>query len=102
MHITLTEAALKKLEHFDVKEGQIPRIDAEIAGGCGMSVSFKFIVDERRKNDHVIEYNGIRIGMDRFTLRNLDAETQIDYMEEKGFIVGDSFSSGACAIEINL
>ncbi|GIN21746.1 MAG TPA: hypothetical protein DEO65_19560 [Bacillus bacterium] len=100
MVITLTEAALKKLEIMDIKAGQIPRIDVDITGGCGMSMSYKFIVDEPRRNDHMIEYNGIQIGMDRFTMRNLDDETQIDYTEENGFIIGDSFSSGACAIEI--
>lgn len=101
MVITLTETALKKLEKLEIKEGQIPRIDADISGGCGMSVTFKFIVDEPRKNDRVFEQNGIRIGMDRFTLRNLDEETQIDYSEEHGFMVGESFTSGACAIEVN-
>ncbi|RST57223.1 hypothetical protein D5F11_023520 [Siminovitchia terrae] len=101
MLITLTESALKKLKFLDIKEGKIPRIDADVTGGCGMSVSFKFVVDEPRKNDHIVEYNGIQIGMDRFTLRNLGNMTEVDYTEEKGFIVGDSLSSGTCAIEFN-
>ena len=41
-----------------------------------------------------------RFRMDRFTKRYLDEETQIDYSDEHGFLVGESFASSACAIEI--
>ncbi|MBD8007186.1 iron-sulfur cluster biosynthesis family protein [Bacillus norwichensis] len=101
MLITLTESALKKLELLDIKEGKLPRIDADVRGGCGISVSFRFIIDDPRKNDYMVKYNGIKIGIDRFTFRNLGDVTEIDYTEENGFIVGDHFSSGACAIEFN-
>lgn len=49
----------------------------------------------------MIEYDGIQIRFDRFTKRYLEEETQIDYNEEKGFIVGESFAQSACAIPVN-
>jgi Fe-S cluster assembly iron-binding protein IscA len=101
MVVTLTEAALNKLKKMVLKENQFPRIDADVAGGCGMTVKFSLIFDESRRNDTVIKYDGIQIQIDRFTKRYLDEETQIDYTDERGFLVGDNFTSSACAIEIN-
>lgn len=101
MIITLTEAALDQLKAAELKGEQSPRIDADVAGGCGVSVKFTLVFDEPRRNDLIIEYDGIQIRMDRFTKRYLDEETQIDYTDEHGFIVGESFTSSACAIEID-
>ena len=98
--ITLTDTAIQKLSTMEWEEGNFPRIDCDVAGGCGISVSFKLIFDEPRKNDSVLEYNGIRILLDRFTRKNLDEVTQIDYSDEHGFTVGENFVSSACAIEI--
>jgi len=100
MIVTLTEAALNKLKEMVVEEEHSPRIDANIAGGCGVSVAFKLIFDEPRIGDTVIEYEGIKIAIDRFSKRYLDEETQIDYSDEHGFLVGESFESSACAIEV--
>ena len=66
--------------------------------GCLLHLSFVF--DEPRRNDTVIEYEDIQIRIDRFTKRYLEEVTQIDYTEESGFIVGESFASSACAIPI--
>jgi Fe-S cluster assembly iron-binding protein IscA len=101
MIVTLTEAALSKLKEMVVEEEHSPRIDANLAGGCGVSVSFKLVFDEPRVGDTVIEYEGIKIAIDRFSKRYLEEETQIDYTDEHGFIVGESFASSACAIEFN-
>lgn len=101
MVITLTETALDKLKTIELKEEQSPRIDADMAGGCGVSVKFKLVFDEPRRNDSVIEYEGIQIRIDRFTKRYLDEETQIDYIDERGFLVGETFASSACAIEVD-
>lgn len=83
-----------------MKDEQSPRIDAQITGGCGVSVKFTLIFDEPRRNDIVIEYSGIQIQIDRFTKRYLDEVTQIDFIDEHGFLVGESFVSSACAIVI--
>ncbi|MCM2532388.1 hypothetical protein NDK43_08290 [Neobacillus pocheonensis] len=100
MMIKMTEAAMNKLKEMMVNEDQPPRIDAEVAGGCGMTVKFSIVFDEPRRNDLCIEMGGIQIRLDRFTKRYLNEETQIDYRNELGFLVGESFTSSACAIEI--
>ncbi|MEF2096953.1 iron-sulfur cluster biosynthesis family protein [Bacillus sp. CFBP9009] len=101
MIVKITEAAMNKLKEMTRKDAQIPRIDAAIAGGCGVSVKFSLVLDEPRRNDAIIEYEGVQLRLDHFTKRYLDEETQIDYLEDRGFIVGESFASSTCAIEIN-
>jgi len=101
MVITLTETALDKLKTMELKDEQSPRVDADMAGGCGISVKFSLVFDEPRPNDSIIEYEDIKIRIDRFTKRYLDEETQIDYTDEDGFLVGESFESSACAIELD-
>ncbi|MFP5107631.1 iron-sulfur cluster biosynthesis family protein [Neobacillus sp. C211] len=101
MMIKMTEAAMNKLKEMSVKREQTPRIDAEVAGGCGMTVKFSIVFDGPRRNDLCIETDGIQIRLDRFTKRYLDEETQIDYRDEQGFLVGESFASSACAIEFD-
>ena len=49
-----------------LQEEQSPRIDADVAGGCGMSVKFSLVFDEPRRNDTVIEYDGIQIRIGSF------------------------------------
>ncbi|WP_226527286.1 iron-sulfur cluster biosynthesis family protein [Metabacillus niabensis] len=99
MVINITEAALEKLQKMEWKKEHAPRIDADVAGGCGLSVKFSLIFDEPRRNDIVVEYGEITLHIDHFTKRYLDNETQISYSEEHHFSVGDSFASSACAIE---
>jgi Fe-S cluster assembly iron-binding protein IscA len=98
MIIKITETAINKLKEIRLKEELSPRIDADVAGGCGMSVKFSLVFDEPRRNDSIIEYEGIQIRMDLFTKRYLDEETQIDYTNETGFLVGESFEASACSI----
>jgi iron-sulfur cluster assembly protein len=97
----ITKAAMNKLKEMTCKGTQIPRLDADIAGGCGLSMKFSLLLDEPRRNDVIIEYEGVQLRLDHFTKRYLDEEIQIDYREDSGFIVGESFASSACAIEIN-
>jgi len=99
--IKMTEAAIHKLKELAEKEEGIPRIDAEVSGGCGMSVKFSIVFDEPRRNDLCMEIEGIELRMDRFTKRYLDEETEIDYQDKQGFLVGDSFTSSSCAIELD-
>jgi Fe-S cluster assembly iron-binding protein IscA len=98
MDIILTTTALEKLKEIVAKEKRSPRIDADIAGGCGISVKFALIFDEPRRNDTVIDYEDIQIQIDPFTKRYLGGVTQIDYSDEEGFLVGENFISGDCAI----
>lgn len=101
MVITLTSSALNKLKEMEFEEAHFPRIDADVAGGCGLSVKFTLVFDEQRRNDTIIEYDSIQFQIDRFTKRYLDDETQIDYTDEHGFLVGESFASSACSIAVD-
>ncbi len=101
MIVMLTKSALTKLKEIELEKEQAPRIDASIAGGCGVSVKFTLIFDEPRRGDIVMEDSGIQIRLDRFTKRYLYLEAHIDYTDEHGFLVGEHFASSACAIEIN-
>lgn len=92
---------MNKLKEMVINGEQTPRIDAEVAGGCGMTVKFSIVFDEPRRNDFIIEMDGIQIRLDRFTKRYINEETGIDYSDEYGFQVGESFASSACAIEID-
>lgn len=97
----MTESAKNKLKEMVINGEQTPRIDAEVAGGCGVTVKFSIVFDEPRRNDFTIEMDGVQIRLDRFTKRYLDEETHIDYNHENGFLVGESFASSACAIELD-
>lgn len=92
---------MNKIKEMMLGEEQSPRIDADIAGGCGVSVRFSLVFDEPRRNDSNIEYEGIQFKVDHFTKRNLNEETRIDYTEETGFWVGESFEASACAIDMD-
>ncbi len=100
MNIKITETAMNKLKEIMLKEERSPRIDADVAGGCGVSVKFSLVFDEPQRNDSNIEYEGIQFRIDRFTQRYLDEETLIDYTNETGFLVGENFEASACAIEM--
>ncbi|RHW36571.1 hypothetical protein D1B33_09165 [Lysinibacillus yapensis] len=102
MMITITEAAMNKLKEIMLREGQSPRLDADVAGGCGMSVKLSLVFDEPRLNDTNIEYEGIQFKMDHFTKRYLNEETLIDYTNATGFLVGDSFEASACSIDLDI
>lgn len=67
--LLLIEVALNKIKEKIFTEKHSPRIDADITGGCGMSVKFSLIFDESRRNDTVLEHEGIQIRIDRFTKR---------------------------------
>ncbi|MDX8044354.1 iron-sulfur cluster biosynthesis family protein [Gracilibacillus sp. S3-1-1] len=83
MKIELTESAVHQLQSLKLTDGQLPRIDANMKGGCGLAIDYLFLVDERRKNDYIYQTNGISIQMDHFTRRYLAEDTvTIDYTTE--------------------
>ena len=95
MKMELTLSARQQLTQWPVTESQVPRIDANLSGGCGLSVHFSLVLDEPRRNDTIIDCgDGISLYIDRFTERYLGEETFIDYTGDAGFIFKDSFDSG--------
>lgn len=100
MRISLTEAAANKLKASVSNKEIVPRIDATLAGGCGLAVNLSIVFDEPRRHDLILESNGLRIRIDPFTKRYLNEEILIDYTDEQGFLFGERFESGACMMEI--
>src|SRR5690242_4409753 len=98
MIISITDFAMNKLQERIVIEEYSPRIDAEIAGGCGLSVKFTLSFDEPRRNDTVTEYKGVKFLIDHFTKRYLDEEVHINFSNEYGFLIAERFASSACAL----
>ncbi|MBY0200580.1 iron-sulfur cluster biosynthesis family protein [Priestia megaterium] len=101
MLLKLTEAAFRQLKTMELQKGQTPRIEADITGGCGISIKFTLVIDEPRRNDIILKYEGFQIHIDQFTKRSLNEEIQIDYRDKEGFLVGESFTSNTCAFKFN-
>ncbi|RAS87805.1 iron-sulfur cluster biosynthesis family protein [Priestia endophytica] len=101
MFFTLTKAASRQLKTMQLQKEQTPRIDADITGGCGISIKFTLVIDGPRQNDMLLKYDGFQIRVDQFTKRYLNEEIQIDYKDKEGFLVGESFASSTCAFEFD-
>ncbi|OES44992.1 iron-sulfur cluster biosynthesis family protein [Domibacillus iocasae] len=98
MKIELTLSARQQLLGWPVTESQVPRIDANLSGGCSLSVHFSLVLDEPRRNDTVIDCgDGVSLYIDRFTDRYMEEETVVDYTDEDGFIFKNSFGS-SCTV----
>ncbi|WP_309089101.1 iron-sulfur cluster biosynthesis family protein [Domibacillus sp.] len=94
MSIVLTDAARRQLLASSPAEGHVPRIDAEMSGGCGVSVRFSLVWEEPRRGDTVVPLgDDLFLHLDRFTERYLEEHTLVDYSETDGFIFGDGFNS---------
>ncbi|MET1030055.1 iron-sulfur cluster biosynthesis family protein [Domibacillus tundrae] len=98
MKIVLTPSARQQLLDWPVTASQLPRIDANMSGGCGISVQFSLVLDEPRRNDAVIDCgDGIVLHIDRFTERYMEEEMAVDFTDDAGFIFGDSYDS-SCTV----
>ncbi len=100
MFITFSKEAVERLKSVELEKGNFPRIDATMGGSCGLSVNFSLIFDEARRNDLLFEEAGIKIRIDHFAKRYLQDDIYIDYTDEHGFVIGESYDSGACSLEI--
>lgn len=66
--------------HFS--DSYLPRIDAQISGGCGMGVRYLFTFDQPRKIDTTVTIDNIPIQIDYTTKRYLeDEQVTIDYRD---------------------
>ncbi|WP_017472539.1 iron-sulfur cluster biosynthesis family protein [Amphibacillus jilinensis] len=88
MKIMITNQAQDQLNHLNLTDGLLPRIDAELTGGCGLAISYVFIFDQQRKLDTIYRPHGIPIRMDYVTQKYLNhTGVTIDYNEADGFYV---------------
>lgn len=88
--VTLTEKAEKRLKNLiedQNKTGYGLRVYIQGGGCSGMSYGMEFD-DEVQYGDEVMERNGVKVIVDKFSLRYMDG-SEIDYVEEG--LMGGSF-----------
>ena len=64
----------------------------------GYQLNLRFFLMNHVETIRLLNYEDIQIQIDPFTKRYLGEVTQIDYTDEEGFLVGEIFASGDCAI----
>lgn len=99
--ISLTPKAVKMIKVTREQEGMDDSHGLRVAvrgGGCS---GFEYALDfetEPRDNDHVLEYDGLRVFIDAISARYL-AGTEIDYvlgMQGAGFKFNNPNAVGSC------
>jgi len=88
--VTLTDRAGKRLKNLikdQNKGGYGLRVYIQGGGCSGMSYGMEFD-DEVQYGDEVMELNGIKVIVDKFSLKYMDG-SEIDYVEEG--LMGGSF-----------
>jgi len=88
--VTLTDRAEKRLKNLiedQSKTGYGLRVYIQGGGCSGMSYGMEFD-DEVQYGDEVLERNGVKVIVDKFSLRYMEG-SEIDYVEEG--LMGGSF-----------
>ena len=99
--ITLTPKAVQMIKITREQEGIEETFGLRVAvrgGGCS---GFEYALDfekEPRDNDHVLDYDGLKVYVDSLSARYLDG-TEIDYvlgMQGAGFKFNNPKATGTC------
>jgi iron-sulfur cluster assembly accessory protein len=99
--VGLTPKAIEMIKHTRQQEGLDPTDALRVAvmgGGCS---GFQYALDfekEQRPNDHVLDYDGLRVFVDPVSARYLQG-TVIDYvlgMQGAGFKFNNPKAVGSC------
>ena len=98
--VTLTDIAADKVRGFlssQESEGEVGLRVGVRGGGCS-GFQYALALDERRDEDHVFEYEGIRLLVDPASLRYVDG-SQVDFTESmmgSGFEVNNPNVTASC------
>jgi iron-sulfur cluster assembly protein len=98
--VTLTDTAAEKVRNF--MDGQSAEGDVGLrvgvrGGGCS-GFQYALALDEKREDDHVFDYEGIRLIVDPASMRYVDGST-VDYTESlmgAGFEVNNPNVVASC------
>ncbi|MCB0308713.1 MAG: iron-sulfur cluster insertion protein ErpA [Bdellovibrionales bacterium] len=100
MTIQLTENAVKKVKNFQTTSpenaSKVFRVYVEGGGCSGFQYGFSF--DEARENDHIMNFNDVKVVVDPFSAPYIQSST-IDYIESlmnSGFVVTNPNSKSTC------
>ncbi|MBI2663045.1 iron-sulfur cluster assembly accessory protein [Candidatus Woesearchaeota archaeon] len=96
--IVLTENAIKKIKELITQEEKAEGLRfGVVPGGCS-GFSYDLTFDEQRENDKVMEYNGLKVFIDKDHLEMLNG-IKIDYLEtlsESGFKISNPNAKSSC------
>ena len=98
--VTLTDIAADKVRGFlngQQSEGDVGLRVGVRGGGCS-GFQYALALDERREDDHVFEYEGIRVIVDPASLRYVEG-SQVDFTESlmgSGFEVNNPNVVASC------
>jgi len=98
--VTLTDIAADKVRGFlngQESEGDVGLRVGVRGGGCS-GFQYALALDERREDDHVFEYEGIRVIVDPASLRYVEG-SQVDFTESlmgSGFEVNNPNVVASC------
>ena len=98
--VTLTDIAADKVRGFlngQESEGEVGLRVGVRGGGCS-GFQYALALDERREDDHVFEYEGIRVIVDPASLRYVEG-SQVDFTESlmgSGFEVNNPNVVASC------
>ncbi|MFT8321912.1 MAG: iron-sulfur cluster biosynthesis family protein [Bacillus sp. (in: firmicutes)] len=91
MKFTITDGAKSKLQTYEVPEGASFKISSIFSGGCSYTYNYDFSLDHINAEDTKFEDNGIVLYLDQMTLKHINEDLKLDYVEGKGFrLVGPS------------
>ena len=99
--LVLTAKAVEMIKHTRQQEGLDPTDALRVAVSGGGCSGFQYALDfdkEQRDNDHVIDYDGLRVFVDPVSARYLQG-TVIDYvlgMQGAGFKFNNPKAVGSC------
>jgi iron-sulfur cluster assembly protein len=98
--VTLTDIAAEKVRGFlasQESEGEVGLRVGVRGGGCS-GFQYALALDEQREDDHVFEYEGIRVIVDPASMRYVEG-SQVDYTESlmgAGFEVNNPNVVASC------
>src|SRR5680860_3506 len=99
--VTLTDIAANKVRGFLVSqetEGEVGLRVGVRGGGCS-GFQYALALDERKEDDHVFDFEGIRLIVDPASMRYVDG-SQVDYTESPlgaAFEVNNPHVIASCA-----
>lgn len=98
--LQVTEQAVEKVRQLMEKEGQAGhglRVAVQGGGCSGFQYGLSY-EKEQKENDHVLEFNGLKVFVDAMSMMYLE-EVTVDYVDSlngAGFKIGNPKATGTC------